>query len=1235
MTQIRRVLERDLDRKIEEIIQLDQADEHAVYTEISEYVVTDSIQRQYRELLEAINEARFEPTGGIGVWISGFFGSGKSSFAKNLGYVLGNRNLRFTTRDGAEHNYRAVDLFKERVNDQDIADLIDIINANMDAEVIMFDVQKDRASQGGPDISPFVYRVLLRHLGYAENFDVAELEITLEARGELDDFIERHDRRYAAERDNSRWMRQGRSGALALNHASAILYEMDPSTYPSPDSYVASLRNNWYQPTPKTMVERTFELMERRRPGRVPVFIIDEVGQYVAYSQDRLENLRAVVEEFAREGSNRLRVRKIPAQPWFMVTSQERLDEVVSAIGDQRRVSIAKVRDRFAHEVDLSPSDVREVAARRVLSKTDDGVKELRELFASHEGQLNTACHLESRARKSEVGESEFIEFYPYLPHYLDLSIDIMSGIRLQPGAPKQVGGANRTIIRQVYEMLVNPRTAFADKQTGALVTLDAIYELIEGQVGSSKQRDISEIMAAFRDDPDDEGWSGRTAKALALLEFVRDLPRTPANIAAVLVDRIGSASPVSEVEAALERLTEAQFVRDTGEGYKLQTEEEKSWEQEKRGYRELRPRERNEIKRDIVAEIFGETNLKRYQHKNLRTFTVGVTVDSSRIGGEGQIPLSVLVAEGESDWPAKTSEARHESRDDHERIYWVLSLTPEIDDLVASYHASDRMIAKYQQVQAVSHGSHDITTSLSQERNEQRRLRNRLVRKFSDAIAAGQGFFQGVAYDASNLGQSPVEIFRSLFGRTVPDLYPKLEMGTVRLRGSEAEEILKAASLNGLSQVFYGGEDGLGLIVPEGAKYVLNTEAPTAKEILDYLRSEQDYGNKVTGKILGDRFGGMPYGWDRDALQVVLAALLRFGNIEVMYQGRLYRNHQEPTSRVPLTSAPAFRAASFAPRKIIDLSTLISAVRQYEQITGDDVDVEEGAISAAFKDLASDELDSLLPVISEVNANSLPVRTLLNEYRDTLKTVLDATSDDAVRILAGEGTSFRETRDRIRRIREAISTENVARISRARDTLGGVWPVLRNLPEGLPFHEDASQLQELIESDTFYEKLGAVDDIVERITGAYQEVYLARHNERFEAFSAEIENLKGHPGWAQLRKLQDEGDADDVADDVLIPLTSRACEHADLSEGATVCRNCAATLSQMESDIAALSGLRVQVLSRIIELTTPEPRVERVRLASFFNGGLQSAIEVEEALEHLKTHLLALVEDDVQIIIE
>src|SRR6266849_9236854 len=118
MKSIGDLLTRDLSRKIEEIIQVDQADEQSVYAEITEYVATDSIRSQYADLLRAIAEASADPNEGVGVWVSGFFGSGKSSFAKNLGYVLQNRKVL---------GHKAADLFKAQVHDRRISELVDFL----------------------------------------------------------------------------------------------------------------------------------------------------------------------------------------------------------------------------------------------------------------------------------------------------------------------------------------------------------------------------------------------------------------------------------------------------------------------------------------------------------------------------------------------------------------------------------------------------------------------------------------------------------------------------------------------------------------------------------------------------------------------------------------------------------------------------------------------------------------------------------------------------------------------------------------------------------------------------------------------------------------------------------------------------------------------------------------------------------------------------------------------------
>ena len=177
------LLNRDLSRKIEEIIQVDQADEQSVHDEITEYVATDSIREQYYQLFRAIADAPSEPHESIGVWISGFFGSGKSSFAKYLGYAL--QNKTFLGKHFA-------DLFKQQIEDERISDLLDLINARIPTEVILFEVAKERDTRKVTErIAELMYTVLLRELDYAEDFDIAELEIELEERGKLDAFVKK------------------------------------------------------------------------------------------------------------------------------------------------------------------------------------------------------------------------------------------------------------------------------------------------------------------------------------------------------------------------------------------------------------------------------------------------------------------------------------------------------------------------------------------------------------------------------------------------------------------------------------------------------------------------------------------------------------------------------------------------------------------------------------------------------------------------------------------------------------------------------------------------------------------------------------------------------------------------------------------------------------------------------------------------------------------------------------
>jgi hypothetical protein len=796
MTMIGELLARDLDQRIEEIIKLDQLDEGAVHTELTEYIVTPRIAEQYASLLKAIAESKSDPHEGIGVWISGFFGSGKSSFAKNLGYVLANREVL---------GRRASDLFKHQVADDQVASLVDFINEAIPFEPIMFDVSVDRAVRNTSQrIAEVMYTVLLRELGYAEDYDLAELEIDLEGAGRLDEFTQRCQATYGEE-----WGRV-RKGAQKFNRASAILHQIDPATYPAADSWAQALTGRTADISVKLLVERTFELAARRRPGKAVIFIVDEVGQYVARSADKILDLQAVVREFGPVGRNLVRAHRAVAPVWVVVTAQEKLDEVVSAI-DSTRVELAKLQDSFKFRIDMAPADIREIATRRVLAKSADGESRLERDFADHRGQLNAHCQLERSSYPSAVSQEQFIQFYPYLPHYVELSIDIMSGIRLQPGANRQLGGSNRTIIKQVHEMLVSERTNLAAAPVGRLVTLDLVYELVEGSLSTEKRRDVSQVEQSCADNP----WCARVIKAIALLEFVRGLPRTEVNLAALLYEQLGGPSPLGPVQQALERLEQGQFIRLTDEGWKLLTAQEKDWDAERRGLAP-RPKDRNEIKREVLAEIFEDPRLKTFRYQSLRTFRLGVSVDGVRLGAEGELPLAVIVADDQEQAEQRRQDTLDLSRDPaHENeLYWVLALTPEIDELVAELYRGREMVRKYENLSAQGKVTADESSALASERTLAARREAQLREKMEQALQEGTGYFRGSALPGADLGRSAGEVFASFFVFAIPDLYPKLRLGTRHLRGNEAEELLKAANLQGLPQVFYEGPDGLSLVV-------------------------------------------------------------------------------------------------------------------------------------------------------------------------------------------------------------------------------------------------------------------------------------------------------------------------------------------------------------------------------------------------------------------------------------
>src|SRR5438128_10358501 len=255
----------DIHRRIEEVIKVDQTDEEILREEIDEYQVTDSIRSHYTRIFEAYGETPNRPHEGIAIWVSGFFGSGKSSFAKMLGLSIENRTVA-----GESAGQR----FANRTGDNKLRVLLQTITEKIPTHAVIFDVSTDRGIRSGNQtLTEIMYGLFLQSLGYAQDLDLSELEITLEEKGQLPRFEDEYRRLF-----NKEWSIEKGKVAFALSEASRVLHSLDPATYPMADSWVKAVKNK-ADIAPGKLADRATQVMKRPKLGDSQMFVLDHVVQ--------------------------------------------------------------------------------------------------------------------------------------------------------------------------------------------------------------------------------------------------------------------------------------------------------------------------------------------------------------------------------------------------------------------------------------------------------------------------------------------------------------------------------------------------------------------------------------------------------------------------------------------------------------------------------------------------------------------------------------------------------------------------------------------------------------------------------------------------------------------------------------------------------------------------------------------------------------------------------------------
>lgn len=867
---IAELFRRPIGRTIEEVIKVDLADEHIVATEIDEYVATAHIVEEMEKFLNEFQELINDPSERTNAWVSGFFGSGKSSFAKMLGYLIENP---------AVGGRPALDRFTEHIDAPKVQALLNTAHTQAPAITVFLDLSTGRnvAKEGESVVLP-VYRALLERLGYSRNLLLAELEFDLEGDDELAAFEDL----FAQVSKGGRSWSERRDVGLAKGEASQAMHLLRPDKYPTADSWARQqetpeITANWF-------AERATRLLDRRGgDSRRLVFVIDEVGQYVSRSVQRMLDLQGLAQA----------VQKRRGPLWLVVTSQERLDDVVDSL-EGKQVELARAKDRFPIELDLLPSDIEEVTSRRVLDKTAAGQDAVRAIVDPNRNRLVANTRLTSATRATDPAEEAIVRLYPLLPYQVQLLIDAVSARRAHGGASPTLGGSSRTIIKLAQQLVVDARAGLGDAAVGALVTIDRAYDLLEEVIPTSWQREVEQVAARYGTDSAET----RVLKAVALCSDVAALPLSAENLAVLLHPAVDAESTLPEVRTACEHLVSDDRLRVGDDGYQLQSAEQKDWEKMRRQIDLAGPGQpATRLRRHLLKDALAGLTVQRG-----RTFKVEVTVEGEKLT-DGDIALHIEEADS-----TRRADLRNLSREAAAttRVTWVFTEDPDTYEAVRELHRSRSMIERKD---TPSKSAAEVEL-LGEERARLARWERLAAERLARDLVAGQVIFRGVIDDA------PTGTLRAAAQKAVGDhleeIYERIDQFSANIGGKDVLAVLHADNLDGIHPDLR--EDGIGLThtTPSGEQVVTDHDPLLA--VLTEIRDRAAYGNEATGKHLETVFAAPPYGAPVEVIQAVLAAGIRVGLVDVVHQGARIRGSADARLDRVFGALPQFRAASFVP---------------------------------------------------------------------------------------------------------------------------------------------------------------------------------------------------------------------------------------------------------------------------------------------------------------------------------
>jgi len=561
------IFKTDISRDINPVIKVADRSEEQLREELDSYVVTEVIERYLEDFLNHYVETRLRDTDHIGVWLYGFVGSGKSLLAKIVGLLLENPIV-------AERS--AIDRFIPRIQickrPRELERLLFEIRNTIVTEVIPFHINSEAQQAGGDkdNIAKIFYRMFLRHLGLSEDIRIAAVEQTLARADKYDTF-----KAAIKAKTSEEWgtVREPDYWDLYRQEIFTALADVLPTSYSSPGDAQRAFEGKQPLITFHNFAERVeghVSEQDEKDPEKTHrvLFIVDELGAFIADSGTKLHDVGTLAEEFAKVGKGEI---------WIFATGHDSLKDLVDNAREYQ-VDFRWLEGWFKKQYTLTAENIEIVLEERLFKKSSRGEEALKILFEQKQGAISELGKLIKAARSFPDLDSEdrFISCYPFRPYQLILTPEILHSIRTVGGRSDVLSGSTRSLLGITQGILARDENRYKQAEIGKIVPFDHIYTQIQDmEIPSQIRTEINKIEERI---PNQHFPLKRILQTLYLSQQLDYIPTSPRNLTLLLTDHVDT--DISALEAqiikGLDQLQEAAYVIEAGGLYKYISGEER-----------------------------------------------------------------------------------------------------------------------------------------------------------------------------------------------------------------------------------------------------------------------------------------------------------------------------------------------------------------------------------------------------------------------------------------------------------------------------------------------------------------------------------------------------------------------------------------------------------------------------------------------------------------------------------